>query len=387
MMLENKAVDHKQPQEGNEKLKLDYSLKTAEERNELVKKIIEQTPLELLTNKFLETLSDYICYAIDKEEKRKKSINTPNRMVTVNRRETSFEGICSKLENGENGIYNMISDLGISQRLVPKDPLTDKDFEDIPALQDLEDAIDEMEVSYQKSTGKKKYLLKKHIIEMRQNQYSIRNDRRGRWKRNKASKLMIQAFTTTKFYDDIYFDSNNEPVNNGLVSFFNPKHIEALLCNYSGLKEAAAGRFECDLWYLMEDLDRLIEKTLRDKHPIYYDLLIYKIDGRTNLEIQEELEIDYKVRHSVEYISSLWRKKIPRLLAEQAKEDFLIWHYTFKEKGKWKKCSRCGQIKLAHNRFFSKNKTSKDGFYSLCKDCRNLKSKQKREEEKINGGE
>ena len=41
--------------------------------------------------------------------------------------------------------------------------------------------------------------------------------------------------------------------------------------------------------------------------------------------------------------------------------------------GKWKKCSRCGQIKLAHNNFFSKNKTSKDHFYSICKCCRNKK--------------
>ena len=43
------------------------------------------------------------------------------------------------------------------------------------------------------------------------------------------------------------------------------------------------------------------------------------------------------------------------------------------EKGKYKKCSRCGQIKLAHNKYFSKNKTSKDGFYSICKCCRSQK--------------
>ena len=45
------------------------------------------------------------------------------------------------------------------------------------------------------------------------------------------------------------------------------------------------------------------------------------------------------------------------------------------EKGKYKTCTRCGQIKLAHNKYFSKNKTSKDGFYSICKCCRNSKDK------------
>ena len=48
-------------------------------------------------------------------------------------------------------------------------------------------------------------------------------------------------------------------------------------------------------------------------------------------------------------------------------------HYTLEEKGKWKKCSKCQEIKLAHPYFFTKNKTSKDGWYSICKCCRNQK--------------
>ena len=56
-----------------------------------------------------------------------------------------------------------------------------------------------------------------------------------------------------------------------------------------------------------------------------------------------------------------------------AEDDYLNWYYTYVEKGKWKKCSRCGEVKLAHNKYFSKNSTSKDGFYSICKCCRNKK--------------
>jgi hypothetical protein len=55
----------------------------------------------------------------------------------------------------------------------------------------------------------------------------------------------------------------------------------------------------------MEDLDALVDSTLKEDYPLYYDLVIYKIDGKSNLEIQEKLKDDYGVKHSVEYISSL----------------------------------------------------------------------------------
>jgi hypothetical protein len=82
---------------------------------------------------------------------------------------------------------------------------------------------------------------------------------------------------------------------------------------------------------------------------------------------------EFGKKHSLEYISSLWRNKIPQLIAEKAAEFLLDWHYLQVEKGKYKKCNRCGQIKLAHSKYFSKNKTSKDGWYSICKNCRSKK--------------
>jgi hypothetical protein len=74
----------------------------------LVEKILleNQEP----NDKYLEILADYLILCMEKQEKKEKKILTDNRMTTVNKRETSFEGLVSQLENGEDGIYNLLSE-------------------------------------------------------------------------------------------------------------------------------------------------------------------------------------------------------------------------------------------------------------------------------------
>ena len=354
-------------------LKLDYTLQDPGARNELVKKIIEQTSPQRLTPKYLQLLANYLVFAMDKEERKKKNIITDNRMVTVNKRETSFEGLVEKFQNGEDGIYNIITnDKNII--FTPKISITEEDIQTIPGMKQLRDAIAQIEAQEKVATGKRRFLLKKQLIEMRKEQYVLKN----------TFKPPIYCLNATKSFNHIALEekiSVNEDGSlkiEGNFSLLNPDHVSAVLCNYSRIKQDCWGQFSSDSYYMIQDLENLVDETLEKDFPLYYDLLIYKIDGKTNEEIQSLLERDYGVRHSVEYISSLWRNKIPKMIAEQARKDWLIWHYTFEEKGQWKKCSRCGQIKLAHNMFFSKNNTSKDGFYSICKDCRNAKTKAKR---------
>lgn len=61
------------------------------------------------TEKYLEILADYLILCMEKQERKEKRILTENRMSTVNKRETSFEGLVGQFENGEDGIYNLIT--------------------------------------------------------------------------------------------------------------------------------------------------------------------------------------------------------------------------------------------------------------------------------------
>ena len=163
-------------------------------------------------------------------------------------------------------------------------------------------------------------------------------------------------------------------LNKAEITLVDPAVCSAILCNYSRLKQDSWGNYESDTWYMIYDFETVCDKAL-ENYPLYMRIVEYKIDGMQNIDIQEALQLEFGIKHSLEYISSLWRKKIPALIASAAEDQYLDWYYLNVEKGKYKRCSRCGQVKLAHNKYFSKNKTSKDGFYSICKACRNSKAK------------
>ena len=304
---------------------------------------------------------------MEKQEKKEKKILTDNRMVTVNKREASFEGLVSQLENGEDGIYNLINE-NKNQIFQPKISITKKDLEEIPFLQQLRDTINIWEAKLKKASGKEAYIIKHALIEMRKEQYIIKNA----YKRPLVPNKLIRSKATHKFIDTTHkFDEEGYPIPEG-VSLLNPEVCSIILCHYSKLKENGYDRFDEDLYYLMCYFDQIAEIALKD-YPLYERLVECKIDGLQNIQIQDILEKEFGIKHSLEYISSLWRKKIPKLIASTAEDEWLDEYYLNEEPGKYKRCSRCGQIKLAHNKYFSKNRTSKDGYYSICKVCRNTK--------------
>ena len=360
-------------------IKFDYTLETPEERNELVKKIIENTPPEKLTRRYLEAMSDYIILAFKKDIKEHK-ITTKSRLKnTIKEHEVSLEGLSVSFQNkygesGSNGsaedyVYNLIVENDKNVILTPKNKITPEDIEEVPGLKDLFKEIKRLETQvFPVAKGKQKYSIKQNIIALYRDAYVLRASYKGGVNFVNTTK----SATKIDLYEKITVDKDGELQIEANLSLLEPKHVSAMLCSYSKLKEDAYSKFNSDIYYMMLALDNIVDKALADE-PLYFDLVTYKVDGLQNTEIQKKLEETYNIKYSVEYISSLWRNKIPKLIAETARKEWLCWYYTEKEKGVWKKCSKCGQIKLAHNKFFSRNKSSKDGYYSICKDCRNKK--------------
>ncbi len=350
-------------------IKLDYSLETPEERNKLVQEILNDCGDDIPNSGYLEVLADYLILCMEKQEKKERNILTDNRLVTINKRETSFEGLVSQFENGEDGVYSIMTE-DKNQIFQPKVSITKQDLADIQPLRQLREAIEYWERKLQTATGKDAYIIKKTLIELRKDQYVIKNAYR-------KPIVFTQAVRSSKNFipldGEITVGPDGRAISTG-ITLIDPLVCSAILCNYSRLKQDSWGNFESDTWYLIYDFETICDKALAD-YPLYMRIVEYKIDGMQNIAIQEAIQQEFGIKHSLEYISSLWRRKIPQMIASAAEDQYLDWYFMKKEKGEYKRCSRCGQIKLANNKYFSINKTSKDGWYSICKNCRSVKGK------------
>ncbi len=334
-------------------LDLDKKLATYEERKELVEKELKRIGAENLSVRQLDKISSYLIEGTNPEAR--GEIITANRLVTVNKRETSREGLIDKLEGGESAFYQLIKQ-DRSTILTPKVEITEEDIAEVPGLAQLREEIAKLEKllkTSDKLDTKSRGKVKQTIIEMRRDQYVLKNAYR---------QPIFGKGNPTVMDTDATYD----------LSLQDASQVLALLVNYPQLKEEFLDNNMSDMKWILEDLDRLIKKALKDKESLMF-ILQGKMIGASNNEIRALLKEIFNLDHTQEYISSLYRNKIPALIVEAARDEWINYMYTDKLKGNYKRCSRCKKIKLANNRNFSINRTSSSQFYSICKECRNKK--------------
>lgn len=345
-------------------MRLNYDLETVEERKHFLNTLLDEYPNP--TPRELEMMADYIIFGDGVEKK--GPVLTDNRMVTVNKRETSMEGLTEKLEGGESAFHALVKE-DKNMILTPKVSITEEDLEEIPDLKQLRESILALEAQLPDMTLPLRSKAKKAIIEMRKDQYAIK----AAFRKPMYPTTIVQSSTVYCMNSDTgYIGEGGEwnEVSSNFVDLWNPKHVSQLLANYSVIKEETWEDLHSELRWMMIDLEYAIDEALAHE-PVYREILIRKIDKMSNEDIQQVLAEKFDTTHSQEYISSLYRNKIPQLIVDKLKENWVDYVYTYHLKGNYKTCTRCGEVKLALNRYFSINRTSSSKFYSICKECRN----------------
>lgn len=332
-------------------LTLNNLLTTYEERLECVNKEVNRLGEENLTTYQKDKIASYLIEGTQLETR--GEIITQNRMVTVNKRETSREGLMEKLEGGESAFHQLIHQ-DKNAILTPKVEITEDDLREVPGLAQLRaeiDKLDQLLIDEPDMDLRRRGKTKQMIIEMRRDQYVLKNS----------------------FRQPIFGRGNNGDLNTNAhydISLQDAKLVSCLLVDYHKLQIEFGNNLDSDIKWILEDLEALIKESLSDKPTLLY-ILNEKIRGSSNIEIREGLIKIFNVDHTQEYISSLYRNKIPETIANLAREKWIDNMYMNYLKGNYKRCSRCKEIKLANNRNFSINQTSSSKYYSICKKCRN----------------
>lgn len=294
---------------------LDYTLKTPEERIALVNKILEQTSPQDLRPNYINYLSDYILFVADKgqttkERKEEYPIVTENRKVTINKRQTSYEGMVETLENGEDGIHALMNDSKV-QLLDNRDRVTEEELEKFPQLREQVNIIETLKSHMKNATGQKRYQLKKQIIEQWQQLYSIRASLKNTSFKSANPSRQVKSMARMSIPEQITINKETGAIKiDSPLSLLKPEHVSIILSYYSELKQECQDDLHGDMHWLLIDLENAITYALRHnktsvRSDVLLDLIIWKIDGETNEEIQRRMNAKYGIVHTAQYYSNL----------------------------------------------------------------------------------
>lgn len=204
-----------------------------------------------------------------------------NKQITINKRETSLEGLVASFECAPDALYSFVTnDKNII--FAPKKKITTKDLAEIPELVALRKAITAWEQRLIGASGRAAYVIKQTIIDLKKDQYVIKDFMR------RPISLQGCGFgitsNKTALDNSEYYNAETDSFSTTGASLCDPKVCAAVLANYSRLKEDSWGVFDTDTFYFMEDFDRIADAALASR-PVYERIVELKIDGLQNCEI------------------------------------------------------------------------------------------------------
>lgn len=340
---------------------LDYEIKDPKERVEHVRQVLKHTTP---TQSDLTYMADYILRTQErdqtKEEKTKgHPIITSNRNATIQKRESSMDQLLGML--GDD-FYNITADRPGEHILDPKDAPKD----DSPLVRQYLALIDDLTRQMNSAVGKRRYALKKQIIETHQQVKMLRQKDRPTGNRNPTQLKTVARLDLSD--EQIMFDDAGLPFSDAPVNLFNPDHISYLLAYYSPLKQECWEDMESDVRWLLLDLENIATRALP---PYLLDLITVKVDGMPSDGVSTHMLQHWSMCHTPQYWSSVWKNKVPKMITDQAKKDYICFYWRSTGYGHWQTCRKCGRTLPAHPVFFTTN--GPDRFYSTCRDCRSTR--------------
>lgn len=410
------------------KYSLDYNIKTDAERLQAVKDILDQLPTNPSPTE-LEQMASYILYG--KDEDGKNAVQR-GEVTDSTKRYNSFKRAADKVQSLDEILDNPLNDQQALQPMdskyiyTKKKPtiqrpkynkageMIDPGDSDVPGMQQLWDCIDHLEHVLAANKGLvpfndddtvlpndyRLYQLNHMLIDVRRHQYYLKDsykptlhflaiqqpkpqtynwDTDGfywisyeEWQKRTSAALL---HTVSKNIED--YETRETPEGSLEVKWIvrhhhfdweNPRHIKALIDNYSAIYMET--REKLDSWgrTLIYDFDRYYDMV--GFSPLREYILTRKIDKAPYALIIQELQEKYGLTYNENHLSNIIAREIPERIASAARRYRLITETPISEK---KRCFTCGQFFPRDSLFFTTNHGRKDGLASNCKECERKK--------------
>ena len=365
------------------KITLDYNIVTAEDRCI----VVNEMDLANATDRDLEKVANYILYgktAKGNALPEAKQINTKH-ATWKKKSPESLDALMESLAFDESSVKNF------SQRSPytnPKPKIDKVADADIPGMTDLWKVIDQTAFDLENEEtlhGKtlRGYYLRHLLIDLRKEQYHLKEifkpvihfnacldsePQQIDWSCDTG--YAMEPLTVRLADGKIVYDGPEDwtwrEVAKHDVDLTDPKHIYAILDNYSLLKAAVAETPYSHTTYLLKAVELLIDKA--HLSPTRMHILIRKIDHAPNDIIVKELQENYGVSYAINYISTIWTKEICPQIAEAGTidRDEMI---AANDAKRWKVCTKCHTRKLRDSRFFPKKRNTYDQLAPVCRQC------------------
>lgn len=196
---------------------------------------------------------------------------------------------------------------------------------------------EDLTVELYKEAQKHKSLLQKHSALVKKDMLDIKD-----------------CLTGTIYFKQSLADSTE--IDYDQLDWNNPAHVDALL------KIPPKGDdLQQDMVCIQYDLENLLKEIDLSKED--KEILKYYRAGLTLEQIGRKFNFSHMAIKK--RITAIIKKII-----DKYQENYEDWYYTEIEKGQYKTCKKCGEVKLATERFYDKDKTGKFGLRTTCKICR-----------------
>lgn len=313
----------------------------------------------------MSAMADYLLFVSDpgstlRERSEEYPVLTRNREATIARREVGAGALAPRGGSDQPSVEEALSSLGRNVPSTgvgaPRSP-SPSDWR----MADNEEAVASLLAQADRAGGKRRFELRRQVIAKYRERSAIAESASPAIP--SVSRSLVPPDSPVCLDDEVGIDPVTlAPRGRRGLTMCDEPCVRALMRDYPALRALCEGDARSDVAAMLADLEEALSAVCAGD-AVLSEFVSLMLEGRTVASATAEMGAR-GVHRSGQYWAAQWGQRLPRAVADRARRVWLLRNW-----GKRKVCTMCGRELPAHPMWFTRN-TSRDGYYSRCKECR-----------------